>query len=133
FTPNSSQWRTDSVDLVGYSDESNLQIAFRNIGRYGNVLYLDNINIGNTANVSENQNEKPNIYPNPVKAGESLAIEFEGEFIGYLIDQKGSKIQFHKAKDSLMFSIPESISSGLYILQVQTSSKVWNKPLIILK
>ncbi|MBM3186655.1 MAG: T9SS type A sorting domain-containing protein, partial [Bacteroidetes bacterium] len=124
---------TDSVDLAGYSAESNLQIAFRNIGRYGNVLYLDNINIGNTANVSENQNEKPNIYPNPVKAGESIAIEFEGEFTGFLIDQKGSKIQFQKGKDSLKFSIPERISSGLYILQVQTASKVWNERISVIK
>lgn len=133
FMPSSSQWRTDSVDLTVYTNEPNLQIAFRNIGRFGNVLYLDNINIGITANMLENQNTKPNIYPNPVKAGESVTIEFEGEFTGYLLDQKGSKIQTQKGKDSFKFSIPETISSGLYTLQVQTATKIWNERISVIK
>jgi photosystem II stability/assembly factor-like uncharacterized protein len=133
FTPNTSQWRTDSVDLIAYANELNLQIAFRNIGRYGNVVYLDNINIGNFATITEIEKTKPSIYPNPVKAGESIAIKFTGEYTGYLLDQKGSKVQIQKAKDDSMFYIPENISSGLYILQIQTATKIWNEHVSVIK
>jgi hypothetical protein len=133
FTPNSSQWRTDSVDLTAYANEANLQIAFRNIGRYGNVIYLDNINIGDFATISENETLKPIIYPNPVKAGESITIQFMGEFTGYLIDQKGSKVQVQKGKDSFKYAIPENISSGLYTLQIQTESMIWNERISVIK
>jgi hypothetical protein len=133
FTPNSSQWRTDSIDLSAYTNESNLQIAFRNIGRYGNVIYLDNINIGNFATISENENLKPIMYPNPVKAGESITIQFMGEFTGYLIDLKGSKVQVQKGKDNFKYSIPENIATGLYTLQIQTATKIWNERVSIIK
>ena len=133
FTPNTSQWRTDSVDLIAYANELNLQIAFRNIGRYGNVVYLDNINIGNFATVTEIEKTKPSIHPNPVKAGESITIKFTGEYTGYLLDQKGSKVQIQKAKDDCKFYIPENISSGPYILQIQTATKIWNEHVSVIK
>lgn len=45
FTPTSSQWRTDSIDLTAYADEDFLSVVFRNISGGGNNLYIDNINI----------------------------------------------------------------------------------------
>jgi photosystem II stability/assembly factor-like uncharacterized protein len=133
FTPTPTEWRTDSIDLSAFSNQANLQIAFRNIGRYGNVVYLDNINIGDFVGVFENEQLKPVIYPNPVKAGESVTIQLQGEFQGFLFDQRGSKIQIQKGKDTLKFLIPETISSGLYTLQIQTKSMIWNERISVIK
>ena len=44
FTPTAAQWRTDSINLTSYSNQS-IQSSFINIGRYGNNLYIDNIKI----------------------------------------------------------------------------------------
>jgi hypothetical protein len=133
FTPTPTEWRTDSIDLSAFSNEVNLQIAYRNIGRYGNVVYLDNINIGDFVGISENEQLKPVIYPNPIKAGESVTIQFQGEFQGFLFDQKGKKIQIQKGKDELKFLIPENVASGFYMLQIQTPSKIWNERVVVLK
>ncbi len=45
FVPTSAQWRTDTVYLSAYSGNSNVMIALQNRGRYGQGLYIDNINI----------------------------------------------------------------------------------------
>lgn len=44
FTPTSSQWRSESVNLNSFIGQTFI-LAFRNIGRYGNNLFLDNIAI----------------------------------------------------------------------------------------
>lgn len=44
FTPLSSQWRTDSVNLSTYANQSVL-FSFRNHGHFGNNIYVDNIKV----------------------------------------------------------------------------------------
>jgi PKD repeat protein len=45
FTPTAAQWRTDTVNLTTYINQSNVIIAFRNLAGYGNNIFVDNINI----------------------------------------------------------------------------------------
>jgi photosystem II stability/assembly factor-like uncharacterized protein len=133
FTPTSTQWRTDSIELSNFSNETDLQIAFRNIGRYGNVLYLDNINLGNSASVNEIKILSPQIYPNPLRAGETLSIQLSGDYSVLIIDQKGSIVQRELASNLSCIKLSDIISQGVYSIQIQTNTKIWNKPLIILK
>jgi len=133
FTPSSSQWRTDSIDLANYSNESNLQIAFRNIGRYGNVVYLDNINIGNTLTIDENEILSPLIYPNPIKNGEALSIAVKGEYLVLIIDLKGSVVQREFGRNLSSFKLSNRVSQGIYSVQIQTTTKIWNKPIFVTK
>jgi PKD repeat protein len=49
FTPSSTQWRTESVNMTPYVGNPNVLVVFQNRGRYGNNLYLDNINITGTS------------------------------------------------------------------------------------
>ena len=49
FTPTSAQWRTETVDLTAYVGQANVIVAFRNVAGYGNMLYVDNINITGVA------------------------------------------------------------------------------------
>lgn len=133
FVPSASQWRTDSIDLTAFANENNLQIAFRNIGRYGNVLYLDNVNIGNFVNLNESKFTTPSIFPNPVIAGNELTIQLDGEFSYCLFDAKGAKIQIQNAKDKLQIVVPNQLSSGIYLVQIQTTNRIWNQRVSILK
>jgi len=48
FVPTATQWRTETVNLNTYNNNPNLMVVFRNRGRYGNMLYIDNINISGT-------------------------------------------------------------------------------------
>lgn len=49
FVPESDEWRTDTVLLDAFAGNPEVVIAFRNIGYYGNVLYIDNINLTTSA------------------------------------------------------------------------------------
>jgi PKD repeat protein len=49
FTPTNTQWRNESVNLNAYTGQANVIVAIRNRGRYGNNIYVDNINITGTA------------------------------------------------------------------------------------
>lgn len=48
FVPASTQWRTEHIDISNYVGQQTVTIAFQNINGYGNVLYLDNVNITGT-------------------------------------------------------------------------------------
>jgi hypothetical protein len=133
FTPTTTQWRTDSLDLISFENETSLQIAFRNIGRYGNVVYLDNINIGNVASLVEKELISPIIYPNPIRAGENVTIEFKGDYSISIIDHKGSIIQRESGNNKTNLQLSEKLSQGVYNIQIQTKTKIWNNPLILIK
>ena len=132
FIPTNDQWRTDSVDLSAYLGQTNLQVAFRNKGGWGNNIYLDNINLGSMANVSESIENPYSMYPNPVQSGACLTIQGEGILRINLISPEGKSIKTDKFFKGDLFEIPENISIGTYILQIETEKKLVNKPLIII-
>ncbi len=45
FTPAANEWRTETVDLSAYDNNSDLIFAFVNSSGFGNRLFLDNINV----------------------------------------------------------------------------------------
>lgn len=45
FTPTSTQWRAESIDLTSYAGLSSVQFRFENLSGWGNNLYVDDINI----------------------------------------------------------------------------------------
>jgi PKD repeat protein len=49
FVPTNSQWRNETVNISTYAGQDVL-FAFRNHGRHGNNLYVDNININAVVN-----------------------------------------------------------------------------------
>lgn len=45
FVPTNNEWRTETVSLTSFVGQGSVLVSFQNIGRYGQALYLDNINI----------------------------------------------------------------------------------------
>jgi hypothetical protein len=45
FVPSDSQWRTETVNLDGYIGQPAVIVAFENISGYGNVLYIDDVEV----------------------------------------------------------------------------------------
>ncbi len=131
FTPTADQWRTDSVDLAPFSGQTNVQVAFRNRGYFGNNIYLDNINIGSSVSVEEVYTNEIHVYPNPVEKGQELFISYPGDATIQLLDAKGSLIYSAKGSKETHFSIDKSIASGVYMVQVSTPTKIWNKRIVV--
>lgn len=71
FTPTSSQWRNESVNVNAYANNSSVIFAFRNHGRHGNFLWLDNINITGTVNAAPNA-----AFSLPASACENGSVSF---------------------------------------------------------
>ena len=65
FVPTSAQWRTETVPVGLFGEDTNVIFAFQNRGRWGNRIYVDNINldfIGSTEDISVSEF---NVFPNP--------------------------------------------------------------------
>ncbi len=78
FVPEVSQWRTDSIDISAFSGESNVIVAFRNIGHWGQGMYIDNIMLNGSTGIGLHPSTNPvSLYPNPVGAGSQLYISGE--------------------------------------------------------
>ena len=130
FIPTNAQWRKDSVDLSAYANIGNLQIAFRNIGDWGNCLYLDNINLGSLANTTEIQAAKRMIYPNPACPGSSIHVSGAEATFARLLDMKGKEVlQFEM---NAPIALPQEIRSGTYLLQIHSEQLITNHSLIII-
>lgn len=52
FVPTNAQWRNETVNISAYAGMNNVLFAFRNHGRHGNNLYIDNININGVVNAA---------------------------------------------------------------------------------
>jgi len=66
--PDTKAWRTDSINLSIINGQPNVMFSFESRSGWGNIIYIDNINItGNIFTSVQNieENNKVNIYPNP--------------------------------------------------------------------
>jgi hypothetical protein len=132
FTPTAAQWRTDSVDLSAYLGQANLQVAFRNIGGWGNNIYLDNINLGSMLGYEFPSQSNFAIFPNPVQSGACLTIQGEGIQQLHLFSSDGKSIKRTQKVQGNTFEIPENTPAGTYILQIISEKQLLNKPIIII-
>ncbi len=48
FVPTAAQWRTENVSMTPYAGQANVMVKFQNKSGWGQMLYLDNINITGT-------------------------------------------------------------------------------------
>ena len=80
FTPNASQWRTDVVDLSPVVGSADVLFMFQTESNFGNNMYLDDIAIGTTVGVEEQDASGFQVFPNP-NAG-TFSIRFNGALTG---------------------------------------------------
>ncbi|MFT7612941.1 MAG: photosystem II stability/assembly factor-like uncharacterized protein [Parvicellaceae bacterium] len=68
FAPLEIYWSKVTMDISHLAGESSSKVLFRNIGRQGNLLYIDNINITNyppATGVMVTETPIVTVYPNP--------------------------------------------------------------------
>jgi hypothetical protein len=75
FVPTAAQWRAESVNLSSFIGQGQVLIQFRGISKYGNNLFLDNINVQSTTSVIEEEKVASiNIFPNPFNNNATIAF-----------------------------------------------------------
>lgn len=117
FTPNSSQWRTEQVDLSSYSSSSELFIKFVCVNGYGNNIYVDNINVISVFASVEDENNAANVnvYPNPASEFVNISIN--------LTEQNEVTISlFNMLGEALMIIDKGKLSAGSQLFQINTAN-----------
>ncbi|MGB3074278.1 MAG: T9SS type A sorting domain-containing protein [Chitinophagales bacterium] len=138
FIPGNDEWRTDTVSLDGFTDNPEVVIAFRNIGYYGNVLYIDNINLTSSVliGIDElNPSTSFTISPNPN----------DGQFIVTNASSAKNSITVMNSLGSVVLSYSLSLSSkdetipvdlrpfgkGIYFVKLEGKNGVSVKKVVV--
>lgn len=133
WIPNADQWRTDSIDLTGYSGEEKIGIIFQNIGHYGQGIYLDNINISGElfVNIESNKNIEFSVFPNPIEdlvfinlnSQRNMQLEIN------LINNLGEIVMNKKtnvtagADQNISFNV-KGIPAGIYFIELNEEGNI---------
>ncbi len=134
FTPSlGSDWRKDSVDLSTFGG-GNIILRFVNIGGYGNLLFIDNVNVDNFMQVGISEhNAIPSIgvYPNPSKGIFNLDLKnIQGtNVIVKVLDASGREVRKEQLKNSSHIQTTLDLNShpaGIYYLQVSTDQRIYH-------
>ncbi len=127
FIPDASQWRKDTISLNSFLGR-HIQVAFDNIGHYGQNIYIDNVNISVTSplSVKQNANEASiNVFPNPAKdvitiraeriASGGVVISLYNE-MGQLVSRRSEVVNSGTINSSVNVS---ALAAGIYELVIQ--------------
>jgi len=131
FTPAASEWRNETMDISTFSGFDKILVAFRNKGHWGNNIYVDNINITSNLGIQSLTNDF-DVYPNPICAGNILYFSGLAKSATVkIVNQNGKQVMKMKM-DSNELQLPDSISEGIYWVNIQTKDMIWNRKIVVL-
>ncbi len=135
FTPKIDEWRTDSVDLTTLFGNKEVTLIFRNIGHYGNNIYIDNISVAgkdvtgittlpNTENVLK-------LYPNPISVNEKFTLYDPKHIAKYvnIYNNQGMLLQSSNVSPSLQ--LEHNLAAGIYIIQIVCEEYIRNFEVVV--
>jgi hypothetical protein len=125
FTPTPSDWKTVTVPLAGLGGFSKVSFKFENVTGWGNVLYLDNVNISSNAALAvQNQSDESiSIFPNPSSGLVSVRLPFSHSYQSInVVNYLGEVVAEQKlAGSSAIFDLSH-VSNGVYFIQLRGES-----------
>ena len=115
YSPGAGDWRTESITLTGYNQGSVL-VKFVTTNDNGNNLYIDNINLSQSAPVGIAKNTTSTfnafVYPNPAR--ELVNVRVNTPIAG-----KGS-IKVVNAIGQLVFEKQTNLTSGTNVIELNS-------------
>jgi hypothetical protein len=136
FTPNATQWRTDSVIMGAYAGQTELMIAFASTSNFGNNFYVDDIFIGGyLTEIAEPETENTiSIFPNPAASVLHLTISEQLTTAGTM------NIFSADGKLVKSFSIPVNknvveldiadLENGIYVISINSDRNVLTRRIV---
>ena len=125
FVPTASQWRTDSVNISALVGNSEVLFSFENIGRFGQVMYVDNINLSTlTTNVNEvTKNIEFDVYPNPFEEELHFKTELKDPLKLYMYDASMRRILVQNFVGSSIVNAKE-FAEGSYFYEIRSAKGI---------
>ena len=141
FIPAADQWRTDEAEIGGLEGYPEVTVAFRNIGHWGQAVYVDNVRVvathlTGTGNQAGKQEIK--VQPNPNDGRFNVVFKnFENTVCSVSLLNSEGKTVFDESVFPVqkvfneIISVP-SCKPGLYLLRVISENKITTIKVIIL-
>ncbi|HEU4716895.1 MAG TPA: PKD domain-containing protein [Bacteroidia bacterium] len=136
YVPAASEWATDSIDLSAWASSTDLMIAFRNHGYFGQALYIDNINLSAMTGIHEQPSSAGNamLVPNPVAAGQALVLQSDvaEKFTVEIFDPEGRLIlrEQHMPGDHIALPANGTLP-GVYFYRLTSDTMIRNSSFIV--
>ncbi|MGF1565222.1 MAG: choice-of-anchor J domain-containing protein [Flavobacteriales bacterium] len=113
-------WRNENVDLSAFLGESCVEIAFVNVGGYGNHIWVDNVNVFNpsVSGIAEVGNGALHVYPNPTT--DDFNVRVSAEWLGseyVLYDATGRQVEAGRIASGLRIN-GQRLTAGVYVFVV---------------
>ena len=120
--PNSSAWRTDSINLSSLSGNSNVMFSFESRSGWGNIIYLDNINVSSSAatsvqNILESSDVK--LFPNPSNGVFNLQTTQLENMTLQIYNAYGQCIRQQMSKSGNQQIDLSAEANGIYLLKIK--------------
>lgn len=127
FVPTAGQWRTETIDVSAYNGQTNVRFSFENISGYGQVLYLDNVNLTTTTGIIPLTFDNDIILmPNPASTNVSIDLpKTNANYTLRLMNALGQTISTEIVNGSTgktSLSI-ESLQSGIYYISIESNGQ----------
>jgi hypothetical protein len=136
FTPSASQWKTVSVPLLNIAGQNKVSFKFENVCGWGNVLYLDNINIENNIALGLNEASKLDVrvFPNPASDLVGIRLPSNHPFKTYKVYNNLGELVWEAAftESSAIFSTL-AFPAGVYFIHLEGTASTQTEKLIISK
>jgi hypothetical protein len=139
FTPTAGQWRSEQVVLTPYKSYKNAMFNFRNISGYGDDLYVDDINIGSSTGITEQQlKDALNVYPNPTSGQISVKLDLPtaGHILIRVYDVLGRTLTSVEEQNSFGGVYPVDLranKNGVYFVEVISDMGTVTRKIILNK
>ncbi|HEY6162771.1 MAG TPA: T9SS type A sorting domain-containing protein [Bacteroidia bacterium] len=115
FTPTSTQWRTESVNMSTYAGSSSLIVKFSAHSGYGNYLYIDNVNLSSSNGVENiSGNVSLGIFPNPMNNNATIDLQ--------LTQSSNVEVNVFDVVGRNMITLPQgTLSAGMHLIDLDAS------------
>jgi hypothetical protein len=122
FVPTATQWEKISLPLTDIATQPKVLFKFENVTGWGNVLYIDNINV-NTNIALDAKAVTPayniQVFPNPAKDLLAVRLPFSHPFTTMRIyNAVGELVAEEKITDMNIIYNVSNLTQGLYIVQL---------------
>jgi len=141
FFPAIDQWAAANIDLSAYNNTADVIIEFLGTSDFGNNLYVDDIRVYNSTDVSiatPENNNTVSVYPNPAVNQFNLDIELaEKANVTYsVLNNLGQEVinadlgTLNAGSQNQKVNISE-LAQGIYVIQININNSIITKKLTV--
>lgn len=137
FVPTTGQWRLENISLSPYQSATNAMIKFRHATQYENNLYLDDINIMNSTDVSSlTLHSEVNLFPNPSSGQVTVDVNMMNRDnlvikVTNPVGQSVAEVSENSTYGGRYVLDLSAEPNGVYFIEVQTGTEVVTRKIVI--